>query len=145
MGVTFGSYGKTPRTRTIRGAAPCGSWFAHSPAKRFAGGYAAGVGVWRLCVGLGAGRESVCAYGLEDSRWLYQRRDHLNCADVRWLSLVGHGIWLASLRWRSRGSMAASGWSAATRESHYLPVSCSRRRSLDRHDGGAGQLERRYT
>src|SRR6266849_10560549 len=120
MRVTFGSYGKTPRTRTIRGAALCSSWFAHSPAKHFAGGYAAGVGVWCLRVGPGAGRESVRAHGVEDSRRLLQRQHHLNRADARRLSMVGHGIWLASLRWRSRGSMAASGWSAATREFHYL-------------------------
>src|SRR6267378_3794463 len=97
MGVTFGSYGKTPRTRTIRGAAPCGSWFAHSPAKHFAGGRAAGVGAGGLRVGPGAGCEPVRAHVVEDQGRFRSRRYYCNRPDARRLSLVGHRIWLVAL------------------------------------------------
>src|SRR6266436_518092 len=110
MRVTFGSYGKTPRTKTIRGAAPCRSWFAHSPAKPFAGRRAAGVVSVCGGVGPGVGREPVRAHGVEDPRWVYEGHNHLHSADRRRLSVAGYGIRAPAIRWRSSRAMeAASG------------------------------------
>src|SRR5712691_6543035 len=143
MRVTFGSYGKTPRTRTIRGAAPCGSWFAHSPAKHFAGGRTAGVGAGGLRVGPGAGREPVRAHGVEDSRWLFEEHDHRNCADARRLSLAGHGIRLAPLRWRPRCSVATASGCATPQHNHPRPARLPRWDALDWHDERARELDGR--
>src|SRR6266852_4207020 len=133
MRVTSGSYGKTPRTGTIRDAAPCGSWFAHSPAKHFACGHAAGVVPVCDGAGCGAGRESVRAHGVEDPRGLYKRTDHLYSADAGRLSLAGYGIRLASLRWCAERPLAVAARSAATVQLHFDAARLARRHSLDWH------------
>src|SRR5260370_38360 len=117
MRVTFWFYGKTPRTRTIRGAAPWRSWFAHSPAKPFAGRCAAGVGAVCVCVESGAGRESVRAHSVEDSRRHYQRCDRLDCTNtqrqcrLRGVLLVG-GQRGQSVGGGNNGTVAMEAWSS---------------------------------
>src|SRR5579864_7843975 len=92
MRVTFGSYGKTSRARTVRGAAPCSSWFAHSPAKHFAGSHAAGVFRFRVCIRPLARRQPVWTHFMEGPGRLYKRRNLFDGADARRLSVAWHGI-----------------------------------------------------
>src|SRR5258707_2354397 len=97
MRVTFGSYGKTRRTRTIRGAAPCGSWFAHSPAKHFAGGRPPGRGARGVRVGPGPGREARSASELEDFRLPFLKNKHRYMAEAPRLPLTWRAIRSLSL------------------------------------------------
>src|ERR1700758_4421481 len=55
-----------------------------------------------------AGREPVRAHGVENPGRLCPRHDQNDYANSRWVSLVWHGIWLVSLRWRSDGPLAAA-------------------------------------
>ena len=56
----------------------------------------------------GAGRQSVRAHGVEGSRRLYQRDDHVHRADARRLSVARHGVRPAPFRWRQGRAVAAA-------------------------------------
>src|SRR5215475_6808978 len=62
----------------------------------------------------GAGCEPICAHGVEDSRWLHERRDYQYCADTRRLPLAGHRIRFTSLRWRPECCVVAPRRAAAS-------------------------------
>src|SRR6266404_2243544 len=90
-----------------------------------------------------AGRQSVRAHGVEDSRWLYKRPDHFNCSNARWLSLAWYGVRFATLRRCSERPLAAADGSAALIQFHLQPAGLARRDSLDWHIEGPRKLEGR--
>ena len=59
--------------------------------------------------------------------------DQLNCSDARRLSLAGHGIRLASLRWRSGRPMAAAAGEHLPEQQYSKPARRARWESLDWH------------
>src|SRR5215472_2416168 len=90
-----------------------------------------------------ARHQPVRAYGVEGPRGLYERHDRLNCPDAQRLPLAGHGIRLASLRWRSERPLAAPSGAASPLHLYSEAAGRARRDSIDRHLEWAGKLEGR--
>src|SRR6202041_1396558 len=88
-----------------------------------------------LCVRAESGgrRQPVRAYGLEDPGWICQRLHYRNRADTRRVPLAGNSLWLVSLRWGSKRTLAATPRSATPFQHHHKNGRGACRNPLDRY------------